>query len=158
MISSSQLAFHAYTMAILGNYLSLVGLQAIKKAHTDLILLHRATTLRLINDEISHLSGPPSDELIGAILVMAAADPDNLIRGSLAQKSRFRSPLAQAQLLAVMGAHPVVREHVLALTRLIPLKGGWKHFRAFKLAEVCEASVYPPDNGHWLISPNDVAD
>ena len=143
-ISSSPLAYHAYTMASLGNHLSLIGPQAFTTAHTELILRHRVVTLRLINDEINRLQGPPSDELIGAILVMAAADPGNSVDHSRAQMSKFQSPLAKAQFLHVFGAQSIVRGHVMALTRLIPLKGGWKFFRTFKLAEVCELYAHPP--------------
>ena len=137
-IYSSPLAYYAYTMAVLGNFDFLHGPHADRSEHIRLQLSHRITTIKLINAAITEMTGPPPDELIGAVLVLAAADPENVIDHSLRPISRYRSPLARAQWLDVYGAQSLVPSHAMALVRLVQLKGGWKEFKTLGLAGICE--------------------
>ncbi|KIW11764.1 hypothetical protein PV08_09036 [Exophiala spinifera] len=138
---SSKLAYFAYTMAMVGNYWLLLGPGGVTQAHKELLLTHRVATLCLVNAELANMQGLPSEELIGAVVVMAAADPDHFLKqaDSNSRHSRFQSPLAKAQVLHIIGHEPLVSAHYLALWRLIRLKGAaWEDYHDFGLAEICE--------------------
>ncbi|KAK5045752.1 hypothetical protein LTR84_008844 [Exophiala bonariae] len=126
-------------MAVVGNYWLLLGPEGVTEAHKELLLTHRVATLRLINQELAKMKGFPSEELIGAIVVMAAGDPDHFLKQAHSRQSKFQSPLAKAQLLHILGHESLTSAHHLALWRLLHLKGApWENYQDFGLAEICE--------------------
>ena len=135
---NSPLAYYAYLIAVSRNYDFLCGVHPNIREHTRLRLTHRVATIRLINDTIRDLTGPPPDELIGAVLVLTAADPIDFGEATSYSSSRFCSPLATAQWLNMYGAQPFVAAHAIGLVELIRLKGGWDQFKTDGLARIAE--------------------
>ncbi|KIW34105.1 hypothetical protein, variant [Cladophialophora immunda] len=140
-IRSSPLAFYAYMVGTAENYELLSGSNFKTKAFTKLCLAYRVEMIKLVNQELQELTGPPSDELLGAIVVLAgnSAGFINRAKGSflkVAKPSRFNSPLRTAQFLHVYSTNPFPSAHSEALVRLVIMKGGCSQIKSPGVASV----------------------
>jgi hypothetical protein len=125
----SPLAFYAYMVGTGENYELLTGISTRNAAVSQLCLAYRVKLIQYMNKEIQHMSGAPSDELLGAIVVLAGHSV--MFTGDVRQApldtlqtSRFRSPLSTAQFLNVYSARPFMSTHTAALIKMVAMKGG----------------------------------
>ncbi|KIW82118.1 hypothetical protein Z517_05145 [Fonsecaea pedrosoi CBS 271.37] len=160
-IRSSPLAFYAYMVASAENYELLSGPNMKTKAFTKLCLAYRVEMIKLVNQEIEEMTGPPSDELLGAIIVLAgnSAGFINQARGSflkVAKPSRFHSPLRTAQFLHVYSTNPFPSAHSEALVRLVIMKGGCSQIQSVGVASVvalCDLVIASQTNSRLYVLP-----
>lgn len=129
-IRQTPLAFYAYMIGTAENYELLSGIGTVNKAFAQLCLSYRVEMMKLINLEIQSLTGPPSDNLLGAIVVLAgnhvlfAGGQTRVASLESVNASRFRSPLRTAQFIHIYSSRPFVSPHSAALLRLTAIKGG----------------------------------
>ncbi|KAJ9616873.1 hypothetical protein H2200_000593 [Cladophialophora chaetospira] len=140
-IRSKPLAFYAYMVASAENYELLSGVSTQNKALSQLCLSYRVAFIQEMNQEIQDMTGPPSDELLGAITVLAANSVmfNGQVRLTPLTKvrcSRFRSPLSTAQFINVYSSRPFLSPHTEALVRLVILKGGLSKIKSPGVASV----------------------
>ncbi|OAP57230.1 hypothetical protein AYL99_07968 [Fonsecaea erecta] len=160
-IRSSRLAFYAYMVGTAENYEMLSGINFSSKAFTKLCLAYRVEMIKLVNQEIQEMTGPPSDELLGAIIVLAGNSAGYLSRtkGSLvkaAKPSRFNSPLRTAQFLHVYSTNPFPSAHSEALVRLAIMKGGCAQIKSpgvASTAALCDLVNASQTNSQLYIIP-----
>ncbi|KAK5048887.1 hypothetical protein LTR84_005307 [Exophiala bonariae] len=129
-IRQTPLAFYAYMIGTAENYELLSGIAMVNKAFSQLCLSYRVEMMKLINLELQSLTGPPSDNLLGAIVVLAgnhvlfAGGQTRVVSLESVNASRFRSPLRTAQFIHIYSSRPFVSPHSAALLRLTAMKGG----------------------------------
>lgn len=140
-IRSSPLAFYAYLVGSAENYELVRDHSAKTKAVSQLCLSYRVEMIGHINHEIQTMTGPPSDELLGAIVVLAAnsvmfAGQTRCASFETLHCSRFRSPLRTAQFIHVYSARPFISPHTQALLILTMKKGGCSAIKSPGVASV----------------------
>ncbi|KIW87472.1 uncharacterized protein Z519_11795 [Cladophialophora bantiana CBS 173.52] len=160
-IRSSTLAFYAYVVGTAENYELLSGTNVKTKAFSKLCLSYRVEMIKLVNQEIDQMTGPPSDELLGAIIVLAGNSAGFISRAKgtflkAAKPSRFNSPLRTAQFLHVYSANPFPSAHSEALVRLMIMKGGCSEIKSPGVASVvslCDLVNASQTNSQLYIIP-----
>lgn len=95
-------------------------------------LSYQTQAIRLINEQLQHLRGPPSDALLVSILILGAHGA-NL--DAVCDQPHPQSPLATAQLLDFYGSMKFEAQHMHALRVLVKLKGGLEAIRMDALAD-----------------------
>ncbi|KIY01082.1 uncharacterized protein Z520_02634 [Fonsecaea multimorphosa CBS 102226] len=160
-IRSSPLAFYAYIVGTAENYELLSGSNFKTKAFTKLCLAYRVEMIKLVNQEIQEMTGPPSDELLGAIIVLAGNSAAFISRAKgsffkVPQPSRFDSPLRTAQFIHVYSANPFPSAHSEALVRLVVMKGGCSEIKSpgvASTAALCDLVTASQTNSKLYIIP-----
>lgn len=147
-VRSSPLAFYAYMVGISENYELLSGTNAKTKLFSRLCLSYRINMVKLISQEIQEMNGPPSDNLLGAIVVLvgssaAFASRDECGSLEVVTPSRFMSPLRTAQFINVYSTHSFPSAHSEALVRLLIMKGGCSKIKSPGVASVVSLLVNP---------------
>lgn len=128
-IRQAPLPFYAYMVATAENYELLSGISSKTGDFSQLCLSYRVEMIKLVNLELQSIDGPPSDHLIGAIIVLIAnyvlfAGQVRIASLESAHASRFRSPLRTAQFIHIYSMRPLRSPHTEALVRLMIMKGG----------------------------------
>ena len=119
------MVFYSYMLAISAHYDYLRDDHSKKLYIQSLQQVYRARTVGLIQESLRDMGGTPSDDLLGAVLVLMCADPANWTELNDQKKSTFASPLRKTQLLELYGAQPFAFLHAKALIKMIELKGGY---------------------------------
>lgn len=145
-VRSSRLAFYTYMVGTAANYELVSGTNAKTKPFSRLCLSYRINMIKLVSREIQEMNGPPSDDLLMAIVVLAANSAAFAGRsecGSLeaVKSSRFMSPLRTAQFINVYSAHQFPRIHTEVLVQLLIMKGGCAKIKSPWVAGVVALSV-----------------
>jgi len=145
-IQQAPLAFYAYMVGTAENYELLSGASSRTKGFSQLCLSYRIEMIKLVNEELQSMSGPPSDNLLGAIVVLAAnyvlfAGQVKITSLEDAHASRFRSPLRTAQFIHIYTSRPFRSPHSEALVRLVGMKGGCSKIQLPGVASTVELSV-----------------
>ncbi|KAJ9607353.1 hypothetical protein H2200_008426 [Cladophialophora chaetospira] len=123
-MKTSSLSYFSYLIAILTNYEWMHGENPRSKRHERLRLRSELALFRYIREALETLDGPPSDELIGAVLVLGSNPPGGVPSRKSSPPSRFHSPMADAQILDQYGAFIFPATHWKALLQLVRLRGG----------------------------------
>lgn len=145
-IRQAPLAFYAYMVGTAENYELLSGASSRTKGFSQLCLSYRIEMIKLVNEELQSISGPPSDNLLGAIVVLAGnyvlfAGQVKMASLESAHASRFRSPLRTAQFIHIYSSRPFRSPHSEALVRLVGMKGGCSKIQLPGVASTVELSV-----------------
>jgi hypothetical protein len=128
-IRQAPLPYYAYMVATAENYELLSGISSKTGDFSQLCLSYRVEMIKLVNLELQSINGPPSDHLIGAIIVLIAnyvlfAGQVRIASLDSAHASRFRSPLRTAQFIHIYSMRTLRSPHTEALVRLMIMKGG----------------------------------
>lgn len=146
-IRQSPLAFYAYMIGTAENYELLSGISSRTKVFSQLCLSYRIEMINLINLELQSITGPPSDNLLGAIVVLAgnhvlfAGGQTRIASLDSVNASRFRSPLRTAQFIHIYSSRPFRSPHSAALLRLTAMKGGCSQIALPGVASTVALSV-----------------
>lgn len=109
-----------------------------KYLHTRLRLRNIYHTVRLVREHLERLQGPPSDQLLIIVLILATVPPGEIHSHSSLPISRFRSPLADAQILDPYGTMHFPLSHWTAFYKLVQLKGGLENMEDRNTAGLCQ--------------------
>jgi hypothetical protein len=95
--------------------------------------------MRLLKEKLNNPDISDPDELILAVLILAANEVENLVDNTKPKaRSPFNSPLSSLQWLDVYGSMPLIRAHILAVRSLVDRQGGLEKIQLEDLAEVLE--------------------
>ena len=134
----SPLAYHAYLISLLANFDWMYGDHPKKRFYTWLRTRSIYNTIRLVREHLQALKGPPSDQIITIVLILATVPPGNIQSHASLPVSRFRSPLADAQILDPYGTLQFPRSHWSAFYSLVQMKGGIDRMDDRKVAGLCQ--------------------
>jgi hypothetical protein len=102
-------------------------------------LFHKVQTMRLLKEKLNNPDISDPDELILAVLILAANEVENLVDNTKPKaRSPFNSPLSSSQWLDVYGSMTLIRAHILAVRSLVDRQGGLEKIQLEGLAEVLE--------------------
>jgi hypothetical protein len=102
-------------------------------------LFHKVQTMRLLKEELKNPGTSDPDELILAVLILAANEVENIVDNiKLKARSPFNSPLSSSQWLNVYGSMSLIKAHILAMRSLVDRQGGLEKIQLEGLAEVLE--------------------
>jgi hypothetical protein len=95
--------------------------------------------MRLLKEELKNPGTSDPDELILAVLILAANEVENIVDNiKLKARSPFNSPLSSSQWLNVYGSMSLIKAHILAMRSLVDRQGGLEKIQLEGLAEVLE--------------------
>ncbi|KAG0645467.1 hypothetical protein D0Z07_8687 [Hyphodiscus hymeniophilus] len=108
-------------------------------------LHHKVQTMRLLKEELKSPEKTPLDEVILAVLCLAANEVETFAEGcsrgrSKTMRSPFMSPLRSAQWLDVYGSIAHIEAHTKAMRSLVERRGGLEMIALEGLAEVLSFS------------------
>nr|KAK5441078.1 hypothetical protein LTR18_006922 [Exophiala xenobiotica] len=109
-----------------------MGREIVKSAPV-MRLHHKIEAIKLVNEQLRHLTGPPTDALIMSVAILAIHDSyDEIVH----PKIHPTSPLATAQNLHVYGNMVNEEQHLQAIILLIMQKGGLESLELFGMADI----------------------
>jgi len=100
------------------------------------VLSHKLIVIQQLNNILSDPKEASRDEVILAILILATHEAR---AESEARVKPFKSPLMSAQWLNMYGNIQYVPEHMMAVLRLIAMRGGLGNLKLHGLAEIIVA-------------------
>jgi len=125
-------AFHAFTYATTLHLLCVHRGRELVKSAPLMRLHHKVEAIKLVNEQLRNLTGPPTDALIMSVAILA-------IHGSYDEfvypEIHPTSPLATAQNLHVYGNMVNEEQHLQAIILLIMQKGGLESLELFGMAD-----------------------
>lgn len=123
-MSVSPIAYYGYQLSLLANMDWVHDHHPKKQLYMQIRVRNTYRTVRLVREYLEKLCGPPSDLLIIIVLILATAPTGEILSRSSLPVSRFRSPLADAQILDPYGQISNPMPHWTAFYHLVQLKGG----------------------------------
>lgn len=123
-MAESPMAYYAYQLSLTANLDWTHDNHPRKEIYKRLRLKHTYHAIRAVREHLETLKGPPSDRLILVTLILATVPNGDILSRSALPVSRFRSPLADAQILDTYGyisSHP---SHWAAFYKLVEMRGG----------------------------------
>ena len=124
--------FHALSWATFSH----LDLRRPDEEHFTSALKHKSEAIRLVNEKLSHWSGPASDALILAITLLMmdgnGPDPPESVFGG------FRPVLTYLQWLNITGRILWLSVHKTILIRLVGERGGLTELQTPGLAELIQ--------------------
>ena len=126
------LAFHAFIYSIALHLLSLYNGRELTESAPVMRQAHKLQTIKLVNEQLRNMSGPPSDALIMAITILAVHGERD---ATVYPRIHPTSPMAEAQDLHVYGNMINDELHVQAIVSLINQKGGLDGMEVYGMAE-----------------------
>ncbi|KAK5276830.1 hypothetical protein LTR40_011139, partial [Exophiala xenobiotica] len=125
--------FHAFIYATTLHLLCVHRGREIVKSAPVMRLHHKIEAIKLVNEQLRHLTGPPTDALIMSVAILAIHDSyDEIVH----PKIHPTSPLATAQNLHVYGNMVNEEQHLQAIILLIMQKGGLESLELFGMADI----------------------
>ena len=137
-MKTSSLSYYSYLIAIVTNFEWMHGTNPRSEHHERLRLRNGLALFRYIREAIETLQGPPSNELIGAVLVLGSNFPERVPSREFCIPPRFHSPMADAQILDQYGAFIFPATHWKALLQLVQLSGGINKIEMKDVAGCCQ--------------------
>jgi hypothetical protein len=133
-----KLSYYGYLIAIVTNFEWMHGQNPRSNYHERLRLRNGLALFRYVREAIEGLEGAPPNELIGALLVLGTNFPEKVPNRKFCPKSRFQSPMADAQILDQYGAFMFPALHWKALVQLVKLSGGINEIEMKDIAGCCQ--------------------
>ncbi len=125
-------AFHAFTYATTLHLLCVHRGRELVKSAPLMRLHHKVEAIKLVNEQLRNLTGPPTDALIMSVAILAIHGAyDEIVYPEI----HPTSPLATAQNLHVYGNMVNEEEHLQAIILLIMQKGGLESIELFGMAD-----------------------
>ncbi|EXJ79616.1 hypothetical protein A1O3_07895 [Capronia epimyces CBS 606.96] len=136
----SPVTFHAFIYATTLHLLEAYNGHEVIDSAPMLRLSHKIETIKLVNEQIKSLDGPPSDALLMAVTILSVHGSRDDV---LYPKAHPISPLAEAQFLRIYGSMVNAEEHVQGIMLLIAQKGGLDRIELYGLADtIALADLY----------------
>jgi len=132
------MAYYGYQVGLVGNLEWLHDDHPRKQHHMNIRVRSTYHTLRLVRKNLEKLDGPPSDLLIMIVLILATVPSGEILSRSSLPVARFRSPLADAQMLDPYGHITNPQSHWTAFYNLVQLKGGLAGMTNRDRATLCQ--------------------
>ena len=121
---SSKMAFYGYIIPITTGLNHMVADHPHKLMHEQMRIRNTSLLLQAIRESLQNFAEDTLDEIIAAVLILAANPRIRVDSRYSYPASRFQSPLAQAQILDLIGIPQLNRIHLSGLKQLVDLRGG----------------------------------
>jgi hypothetical protein len=137
-MKASSLAYFAYVFSIVTSFEWDLGTNPRTPFHNKLRLRNVTFLFGYVREAIQQLKERPSEELIGAVLVLGTVPQNAVPSRKLCKESRFHSPLAKAQLCDYYGLFRFPATHWAACVQMLRLRGGIHNIESKGLAGSCQ--------------------
>jgi hypothetical protein len=137
-MSLSPMAYYGYQLSLMANIDWVHDNHPKKQLYMQIRVSNIYRTVRLVREHLEKLDGPPSDLLILVVLILATVPAGEILSRSSLPISRFRSPLADAQILDPYGHISNPLPHWTAFYHLVQLKGGLEEMGDRDSAALCQ--------------------
>lgn len=132
------MAYYGYQLSLMANIDWTHDNHPKKQLYKQIRVRNIYRTVRLVREHLGKLDGPPSDRLIIIVLILATVPAREILSRSSLPVSRFRSPLADAQILDPYGHISNPLPHWAAFYHLVRLKGGLGRMEDRDSAALCQ--------------------